>query len=185
MFLGLGNTARVSPAHLWEHGVRWQSEWGCCGYQEGEAARGILPPEADTDTESELLKNKLCSFVKTPHLGQSSALGREPEFPVHTLPSRIATPTVDPGCVFVGKVSLKTLATIPSISSYTEPLRPRFSQTIGVRKWANRDRNRAILSRSPPGKMYLFLSHTFLAHITVSLDVVFWSLSLWSPLISQ
>lgn len=44
--------------------------WGGGGLSvAGEVAGGILPGEADTDTEAETPKTKLDSSVKTPHLG--------------------------------------------------------------------------------------------------------------------
>ena len=81
--------------------------------------------------------------------------------PVHTLALGIAIPLCDHGCV--GGESVKNMETVPSIFSYKVPSGKGPSSILVIQQWANGDRNVTMLSRIPPGKIHLFLSHILLS----------------------
>lgn len=146
----------------------------------------IPPGEADTEAKAETLKTKFCSFTQTPHLGtmvlgHSMVLGREPGFPVHTLPSRIATLGV---CLW-GRWVWRLWKQFQEFPATQNPSGQGSSSTLVFKsELYKEDRNRTVLARIPPGKMHLSALTPFLAPITISLEI-FWSLSPLSSLSSR
>lgn len=146
----------------------------------------IPPGEADTEAKAETLKTKFCSFTQTPHLGtmvlgHSMVLGREPGFPVHTLPSRIATLGV---CLW-GRWVWRLWKQFQEFPATQNPSGQGSSSTLVFKsELYKEDRNRTVLARIPPGKMHLSALTLFLAPITISLEI-FWSLSPLSSLSSR
>lgn len=127
-------------------------------------------------------EDKLHLLIKTPDfgttvLGQFWAICREPGSLVYTLPPGITTPICDLGCAFVD--SLKTLEIVPRIFSHKAPF-----QHPSCSKGANREGNTTMLSRTLQGKFISSSLTPFLAHITVSLDLVFFCESV-SPITSE
>lgn len=159
-------------------------EWGCLMGVGAWAADGWQENGRDRRW-GRGTEDKLRLLVKTPDFGtkvrgQFRAIFREPGF-LHTphLP-RTAAPICDLGCVQQfedsGNSSKNFHHELPSDKG-------SFS-SLAVQEWANGERNTTRLSRVSPGKDNLLLL-PFLAHITVSLDPMFFyiclSSHLWDP----
>lgn len=129
--------------------------------------------EADREAKAETWKTKFCSFTQTSHLGtmvlgHSMVLGREPGFPVHTLPSRIATLGV---CLW-GRWVWRLWKQFQEFPATQNPSGQGSSSTpVFKSELYKGDRNRTVLARIPPGKMHLSALTIFLAPITISLEI--------------
>lgn len=137
-------------------------------------------------------EDRLCLLVRTPDpgtriRGQFWAICREPGFLYTGYLPRIAAPSCDLGCVFVGEdESLKTLETVPRISSHKLPSDKGSSSSLAVQEWTRGERNSTMLSRVSPGKDNLLLSHILLStYHGLSWPNSFVCLPLQSPLSSR